>query len=85
MSALVLLGVAAAVDDAHLLDESGLARLAGAEQQQLQLLALVALVLLDLPLDLLVDAALFARLRRITARHARAALGPQGTRHFAQL
>ena len=66
---LVLVRVAGAVDDAHLFDERGLARLAGAEQQQLELFSLIALVLLDLTLDLLIDAALLARLCRHTASH----------------
>ncbi len=59
---LVFVGVAGAVNDAHLLDERRLARLAGAEQQELELLALIALVLLYLTFDLLIDAALLARL-----------------------
>ena len=68
--ALVLVGVTRAVNDAHLLDERRLARLARAEQQQLELFALVAFVLLDLLLDLLIDAPLFARFCRHTTCHS---------------
>ena len=44
----VLLGVAVHVDDLHLLEDGGLARLAGAEQQELHVLGRPLRVLLQL-------------------------------------